>query len=75
VTPAAGVRAQGRDFVDICAQTDLFEGSIIRATRRLDELMGELGSAARIIGDPFYLFFSPVGAQQYTGHCRVCMQG
>ena len=43
--------AQGRDFVEICGQTDLFEGSIIRATRRLDELMGELGSAAHIIGD------------------------
>ena len=35
----------------ICAKTDLFEGSIIRATRRLDELMGELATAAHVIGD------------------------
>jgi ATP-dependent RNA helicase DOB1 len=30
---------------------DIFEGSIIRATRRLDELMQELTQAAKVIGD------------------------
>lgn len=31
--------------------SDIFEGSIIRATRRLDELMQELTQAAKVIGD------------------------
>ena len=43
---------QGESFVEICGRTDLFEGSIIRATRRLDELMGELATAAGVIGRP-----------------------
>lgn len=43
--------AQGETFEAICKMTDIFEGSIIRATRRLDELMNELSSAARVIGD------------------------
>ena len=30
---------------------DLFEGSVIRATRRLDELMQQLTRAARVVGD------------------------
>ena len=42
---------QGETFVAICQKTDLFEGSIIRATRRLNELMGELATAAHVIGD------------------------
>lgn len=31
--------------------TDIFEGSIIRATRRLDELMQQLAAAAHAVGD------------------------
>ena len=31
--------------------TDIFEGSIIRATRRLDELMAQLAAAAGVAGD------------------------
>ena len=42
---------QGENFEAICRMTDIFEGSIIRATRRLDELMNELASAAKVIGD------------------------
>jgi ATP-dependent RNA helicase DOB1 len=42
---------QGDTFVEVCKMTDIFEGSIIRATRRLDELMGELATAAGVIGD------------------------
>ena len=42
---------QGENFQAICSMTDIFEGSIIRATRRLDELMSEVASAARVIGD------------------------
>ena len=37
--------------MEVCARTDLFEGSVIRATRRLDELMGELATAAAAVGD------------------------
>ena len=37
--------------MEVCARTDLFEGSVIRATRRLDELMGELAAAANVVGD------------------------
>ncbi len=40
--------AQGENFEAICKMTDIFEGSIIRATRRLDELMKELASAAQV---------------------------
>ena len=29
----------------------MYEGSIIRATRRLDELMQELAHAAKVVGD------------------------
>lgn len=34
--------SKGAPFRDICLMTDLYEGSIIRATRRLDELMQQL---------------------------------
>ena len=30
---------------------DIYEGSIIRATRRLDELMQQLTAAAKVVGD------------------------
>lgn len=35
----------------MAAKTDIFEGSIIRVARRLDELMQQLARAARVIGD------------------------
>jgi ATP-dependent RNA helicase DOB1 len=31
--------------------TDIFEGSIIRVARRLDELMQQLANAAEVVGD------------------------
>lgn len=31
--------------------TDIFEGSIIRVARRLDELMQQLARAASVVGD------------------------
>lgn len=33
---------QGESFAKICSMTELFEGSIIRATRRLVELMHQM---------------------------------
>ena len=41
----------GATFEEICAMVDLFEGSIIRAIRRLSELLDELQSAAKAIGN------------------------
>ena len=39
---------QGCSFKQPCEGTDLFEGSIIRATRRLNELMNQLKLAAKV---------------------------
>ncbi|KAK9838518.1 hypothetical protein WJX81_004706 [Elliptochloris bilobata] len=43
--------SRGATFEQICKMTDIFEGSIIRATRRLDELMRQLAEAAGVLGD------------------------
>jgi ATP-dependent RNA helicase DOB1 len=37
--------------LQVAQMTDLFEGSVIRATRRLDELMMQLAKAAGVVGD------------------------
>lgn len=41
----------GYTFLDICAKTSVFEGSIIRCFRRLEELLRQMCSAARVIGN------------------------
>ncbi len=41
----------GAKFADICKMTDVFEGSIIRAMRRLEELLREMSLAAKAIGN------------------------
>ena len=43
--------AGGAKFVDVCKLTDVFEGSIIRSIRRLEELLRQLASAAMAIGN------------------------
>jgi ATP-dependent RNA helicase DOB1 len=43
--------SKGTSFSDICDMTDVFEGSIIRAMRRLNELLGQMENAASAIGD------------------------
>jgi ATP-dependent RNA helicase DOB1 len=43
--------AGGKTFSEVLLRTDLFEGTIVRAMRRLDELMLELGRAAMACGD------------------------
>ena len=49
----------GSTFGELCGMCGLFEGSIIRAIRRLGELLNELQSAAKEIGnDELYLTFS-----------------
>ncbi|KAL4402485.1 ATP-dependent RNA helicase Mtr4 [Malassezia pachydermatis] len=41
----------GARFADICRMTDVFEGSIIRAFRRLQELLHQMADAATAIGN------------------------
>eukprot|EP01039_Chlorochromonas_danica_P005291 gene5291-5826_t len=43
--------AQGAKFADICKLTEVFEGSIIRSLRRLEELLRQLASASGAIGN------------------------
>ncbi|ORZ19116.1 antiviral helicase [Lobosporangium transversale] len=43
--------ANGAKFSQICKMTDVFEGSIIRAFRRLEELLRQMSSAAKSIGN------------------------
>jgi len=42
---------KGAKFSEICGMTDIFEGSIIRCMRRLEELMRQLCAAAKSIGN------------------------
>ena len=42
---------EGAKFAQICKMTDIFEGSIIRALRRLEELLRQMVSAAKQIGN------------------------
>lgn len=43
--------SRGARFAKICRMTEVFEGSIIRALRRLDELLRQMAQAARSIGN------------------------
>eukprot|EP01116_Phalansterium_solitarium_P015269 TRINITY_DN3360_c0_g2_i1.p1 TRINITY_DN3360_c0_g2~~TRINITY_DN3360_c0_g2_i1.p1 ORF type:complete len:1056 (+),score=481.56 TRINITY_DN3360_c0_g2_i1:1954-5121(+) len=43
--------AKGAKFSEICAMTDIFEGSIIRCVRRLEELLRQMCSTAKAIGN------------------------
>ena len=47
--------AEQLSFVDICALTNVLEGSIVRCITRLDETCKDMRSAAKVIGDqPLY---------------------
>ncbi|KAM5343160.1 hypothetical protein ACJ41O_014126 [Fusarium nematophilum] len=43
--------AQGRPFVEICKMTNVYEGSLIRLFRRLEELLRQMAQAARVMGN------------------------
>lgn len=43
--------ARGVKFAELCQMTDMFEGSIIRVMRRLEELLRQCGCAAKAMGD------------------------
>ena len=41
----------GKKFADIMKMTELFEGSIVRAIRRVEEVLRQLSDACRVIGE------------------------
>lgn len=41
----------GASFLEVCKMADIYEGSIIRCFRRLDELLRELAEASKSIGN------------------------
>ncbi|XP_057674378.1 exosome RNA helicase MTR4 [Corythoichthys intestinalis] len=43
--------ANGATFAHICKMTDVFEGSVIRCMRRLEEVLRQMCSAAKAIGN------------------------
>lgn len=42
---------KGASFLNLCKMTDIFEGSIIRCMRRLEELLRQMMQAAKTIGN------------------------
>ncbi|CAN6677587.1 unnamed protein product [Malus baccata var. baccata] len=43
--------SKGASFAEVTQMTDIFEGSIIRAARRLDEFLNQLRTAAQAVGE------------------------
>ncbi|XP_065880793.1 DExH-box ATP-dependent RNA helicase DExH10 [Euphorbia lathyris] len=43
--------SKGASFSDVIQMTDIFEGSIIRSARRLDEFLNQLRAAAEAVGE------------------------
>ncbi|XP_044463996.1 DExH-box ATP-dependent RNA helicase DExH10 isoform X1 [Mangifera indica] len=43
--------SKGASFAEVIQMTDIFEGSIIRSARRLDEFLNQLLAAARAVGE------------------------
>ncbi|CAM8923296.1 unnamed protein product [Rhodiola kirilowii] len=43
--------SKGSSFADVIQMTDIFEGSIIRSARRLDEFLNQLRAAASAVGE------------------------
>lgn len=41
----------GATFSDLCKMTEIFEGSIIRCMRRLEELLRQMVQASKTIGN------------------------
>lgn len=42
--------AHGKTFAEICKMTDVYEGSLIRLFRRLEELLRQMAQAAKVMG-------------------------
>lgn len=41
---------KGKSFAEICKMTDVYEGSLIRLFRRLEELLRQVAQAAKVMG-------------------------
>ncbi|RMZ88338.1 hypothetical protein DV736_g4422, partial [Chaetothyriales sp. CBS 134916] len=48
--PVVFAWAQGKAFGEICKMTDVYEGSLIRVFRRLEELLRQMSEAAKVMG-------------------------
>ncbi|KAA8491098.1 Superkiller viralicidic activity 2-like 2 [Porphyridium purpureum] len=58
----------GKSFQEVASMTDMFEGSIIRVFRRLEELLRQLGAAAKGIGNTeLHAHFEAAGATLKRG--------
>ncbi|KAL2801474.1 rRNA-processing arch domain-containing protein [Aspergillus keveii] len=42
--------ANGKSFADICGMTDVYEGSLIRVFRRLEECLRQMAQASKVMG-------------------------
>lgn len=42
--------AQGKSFAEICKMTEVYEGSLIRLFRRLEELLRQMAQAGKVMG-------------------------
>ncbi|KIM93010.1 hypothetical protein OIDMADRAFT_208362 [Oidiodendron maius Zn] len=42
--------AHGKTFAEICKMTDVYEGSLVRLIRRLEELLRQMAQAAKVMG-------------------------
>lgn len=42
--------AKGKSFAEICKMTDVYEGSLIRVFRRLEEALRQMAQAAKVMG-------------------------
>ena len=43
--------AHGKAFAEICKMTDVYEGSLIRVFRRLEELLRQMAQAGKVMGN------------------------
>ncbi|KAI9729848.1 MAG: ATP-dependent RNA helicase mtr4 [Cirrosporium novae-zelandiae] len=43
--------AQGKSFAEICKMTDVYEGSLIRTFRRLEECLRQMAEASKVMGN------------------------
>ncbi|KAF4682875.1 Superkiller viralicidic activity 2-like [Perkinsus olseni] len=50
LVPAVVAWMEGKPFKDIMQTCEMYEGSVVRVMRRLEELLRELGMAAKLIG-------------------------
>lgn len=63
----------GASFVTLMKQTQMYEGSVIRILRRLEEMLRQMGSAAKSIGNEELEKKFSEGKSILTGHCIITL--